>query len=152
MLRLRCVQRFPRPQYKGPVAPIWSVRRGLASLKPQSSLFAPLDTFHERHIGPDDAETNTMLRKLGYESMDAFIAATVPPKIRIPSSTVSNESIPVLSESQLQAQAKALGGQNQTFKSYIGMGYHNAVIPPVILRNVCGPLYRPIGSDLNHSQ
>ena len=138
MLRLRCVQRLSRPQYKG-AAPIWSVRRGLASLKPPSSLFAPLDTFHERHIGPDDAETNAMLKKLGYDSMDAFIAATVPPKIRIPSSTVSNESIPVLSESELQAQAKALGGQNQTFKSYIGMGYHNAVIPPVILRNVCCP-------------
>ncbi|RXW24006.1 hypothetical protein EST38_g1842 [Candolleomyces aberdarensis] len=77
-----------------------------------------------------------MLKKLGYDSMEAFIAATVPPKIRIPSSTVSNESIPALSESQLQAQAKVLGGQNQTFKNYIGMGYHNAVIPPVILRNV----------------
>ena len=78
-----------------------------------------------------------MLKNLGYDSMDAFIADTVPPKIRISPSTVSNESIPVLSESELQANAKALGAQNKPFKSYIGMGYHNAVVPPVILRNVC---------------
>jgi glycine dehydrogenase len=109
----------------------------LASLKQPSSIFSPLDTFQERHIGPDDVETKTMLKNLGYDSMDAFIADTVPPKIRISPSTVSNESIPALSESELHAKAKALGAQNKPFKSYIGMGYHNAVVPPVILRNVC---------------
>nr|AAZ14908.1 glycine dehydrogenase [Coprinellus disseminatus] len=132
MLRLRCVQRFPRLHNKR-AAPL---ARGLASLKQPSSIFSPLDTFQERHIGPDDAEATTMLSNLGYDSMDAFIADTVPPKIRISPSTVSNESIPALSESELQANAKALGAQNKPFKSYIGMGYHNAVVPPVILRNV----------------
>ena len=111
--------------------------RGLASLKQQTSLFAPLDNFPERHIGPDDHEASVMLAKLGYPSLDAFIADTVPHKIRIPTSSMTNSSIPVLSESQLHARAKELGGQNKPFKSYIGMGYHNAVVPPVILRNVC---------------
>lgn len=77
-----------------------------------------------------------MLSKLGYESMDEFIGATVPPKIRVSTETVNNASIPVLSESQLLARAKALGSENKPFKSYIGMGYHSAVVPPVILRNV----------------
>lgn len=77
-----------------------------------------------------------MLKNLGYTDMDTFIEDTVPPQIRIAASTVSNSSIPVLSESELQANAKALGGQNKVFKSYIGMGYHTAVVPPVILRNV----------------
>lgn len=114
----------------------FNVRRGLASLKPLPSLFAPLDTFAERHIGPDDAEASKMLNQLGYESMDAFVAETVPPKIRVSVQSVDNTSIPVYSESQLHARAKQLAGQNKPFKSYIGMGYHCAVVPPVILRNV----------------
>lgn len=111
--------------------------RGLASLKPPTSLFAPLDSFQERHIGPDDPEASKMLSKLGYESMDAFVADTVPPKIRVSKQAVDNRSIPSFSESQLHARAKELAGQNKPFKSYIGMGYHCAVVPPVILRNVC---------------
>ncbi|KAG6841751.1 hypothetical protein C0991_007080 [Blastosporella zonata] len=110
--------------------------RGLATIHPQTSLFSPLDTFSERHIGPDDDEASIMLSKLGYKSMDAFIEATVPPKIRIAANTIDNNSIPALSETELHARAKELGGQNKPFKSYIGMGYHTAVVPPVILRNV----------------
>ncbi|TFK77361.1 glycine dehydrogenase [Pluteus cervinus] len=77
-----------------------------------------------------------MLSKLGYESMDAFIGETVPPKIRVPVSTITNASIPALSESQLRDRAGELAGENKPFKSYIGMGYHTAVVPPVVLRNV----------------
>ncbi|KAL0068681.1 glycine decarboxylase subunit P [Marasmius tenuissimus] len=110
--------------------------RGLASVHQPDSLFSPLDEFPERHIGPDDKETSHMLQTLGYKSMNAFIEDTVPPKIRVPSSTISNVSIPALSESELHARAKALGAANKPFKSYIGMGYHCAVVPPVILRNI----------------
>lgn len=75
-----------------------------------------------------------MLGKLGFDSMDKFIGEAVPSKIRV--STASVDSIPALSESELHARAKTLAGQNKPFKSYIGMGYHCAVVPPVILRNV----------------
>jgi glycine dehydrogenase len=113
------------------------VSRGFASLKKPPSLFSTLDTFQERHIGPDDAETFKMLSKLGYDSMDSLIEETVPSKIRLPSSSLDNSSIPVLSESQLHEKAKELGAFNKVYKNYIGMGYHTAVVPPVILRNVC---------------
>ncbi|KAI0962018.1 hypothetical protein AcV7_000958 [Taiwanofungus camphoratus] len=112
-----------------------SVVRGLATAQTPSSPFSALDTFTDRHIGPDDHEVSHMLSQLGYESMDAFIAAAVPSKIRITSSAVSNESIPSLSESELYRRAKQLGNANKSFRSYIGMGYHNAVVPPVVLRN-----------------
>ncbi|KAJ7070878.1 glycine cleavage system P-protein-domain-containing protein [Mycena amicta] len=98
------------------------------------SIFAPLDTFSPRHIGPDDREATKMLSALGFDSMDSFIDSAVPPKIRV--STAAVDSIPTLSESELHARAKELAGQNKPFKSYIGMGYHSAVVPPVILRNV----------------
>lgn len=110
--------------------------RSLATARRPDSLFAPLDAFGERHIGPDDVETSKMLSQLGYKSMDAFIGDTVPRKIRISSEVISNETIPAFSESQLLSRAKDLGALNKPFKSYIGMGYHCAVVPPVILRNV----------------
>lgn len=119
--------------------PRWFIpsAKGFASLRKPASLFDPLDTFSERHIGPDDAEASKMLETIGYRTMDDFIDATVPPKIRIASNAISNDTIKPFSESQLHAKAKALGGQNKMFKNFIGMGYHCAVVPPVILRNVC---------------
>ena len=101
-----------------------------------ASPFAALDTFADRHIGPDAHETAYMLKRLGYDSMDAFVAASVPAHIRIPEDAITNTTIPSLSESELTQRAKALGRDNKIFKSYIGMGYHNSVVPPVILRNV----------------
>ena len=78
-----------------------------------------------------------MLSTLGYDSMDAFVDAAVPPKIRVATTEISNASIPSFSESELYYRAKELGSLNKVFKSYIGLGYYNAVVPPVILRNVC---------------
>jgi hypothetical protein len=111
-------------------------RRGLATAKPPKSLFSALDTFSDRHIGPDNAEAAYMLSKLGYSSMEAFVNDAVPPKIRIPADAISDRAIGALSEAELLRRAKHLGAENKPFKSYIGMGYHNAVVPPVILRNV----------------
>ena len=111
--------------------------RGLATAKAPASLFTSLDTFADRHIGPEDHEVNQMLKQLGYESIEAFIADTVPPKIRVPENDISNESIPSLTETELFNRARELASANKPVKSYIGMGYHNAVVPPVILRNVC---------------
>jgi glycine dehydrogenase len=110
--------------------------RGFASIKPPASLYAPLDAFPERHIGPDDREASFMLQQLGYASMDDFVAATVPSKIRLSAGAMTNQSIPALSEAELYTRTKFLGSHNKIYKSYIGMGYHNAVVPPVILRNV----------------
>lgn len=108
--------------------------RGFATTS--SDIFAPLDTFQRRHVGPDDHEVTRMLETLGYKSMEEFIADTVPPKIRIASETVDNASIPAYSESELLKRARNLADANKPVRSYIGMGYWNAVVPPVILRNV----------------
>ncbi len=111
-------------------------RRGLATTKLPTSLFSALDTFSDRHIGPDNAEAAYMLSKLGYSSMETFVNDAVPLKIRIPTDAISDKAIGPLGEAELLRRAKHLGAENKPFKSYIGMGYHNAVVPPVILRNV----------------
>ncbi|KAG1722497.1 glycine cleavage system P-protein-domain-containing protein [Suillus occidentalis] len=90
---------------------------GLATRQSSKNLFESLDTFTDWHVGPDDNETSM----LGFDSMESFLAATVPQNIRI---------------AELHASAKRLGRKNEQFKGFIDMGYHNAVVPPVILRNV----------------
>ncbi|TCD62412.1 glycine decarboxylase subunit P, partial [Steccherinum ochraceum] len=112
------------------------IARYLATQKAPRSPLAALDTFPNRHIGPDDKELSHMLGQLGYESMQAFVADTVPPKIRVASTSVDDSSIPALSEAELNQRARELAHTNKAFTSYIGMGYHNAVVPPVILRNI----------------
>ena len=77
-----------------------------------------------------------MLSALGYASMTEFENAVVPAHLRVASDSVSDWSIPSLSESELLRRAGELAAKNEIFKSYIGMGYHTAVVPPVILRNV----------------
>ncbi len=42
-----------------------------------------LDLFAERHIGPSESDQRAMLATLGYDSLDAFIAAVVPADIRL---------------------------------------------------------------------
>ncbi|KAH9937284.1 glycine cleavage system P-protein-domain-containing protein [Fomitopsis serialis] len=99
------------------------VRDGDLATLPTSAL----DTFEDRHIGPDGSEVKRMLSSLGYESMDAFVEATVPSKIRVASSSVSNDTIASLSESELYGRARELAKANKPFKT---------VVPPVILRNI----------------
>jgi len=106
------------------------------------SFFASLDTFPDRHIGPNNDEVHKMLESMGYSSMEEFIKETVPPAIRLSSETLTDNTITPLSESELFRRAKQVGSKNKVMRSYIGMGYHNAVVPPVILRNVspsCSP-------------
>ena len=132
--RVPCLlaRRVP-PKSARPAFALSAPARGLATAKPPRSLSESLDTFANRHIGPEDQDVARMLTKLGYDNVDAFVADTVPPAVRIPDNTVE---ITALSESQLLNRARELAELNKPVKSYIGMGYHNAVVPSVILRNV----------------
>ena len=101
-----------------------------------ASLFAPLDTFTPRHIGPREADEQKMLKVLGYSTLDSFIDDVVPASIRIDSKVISDQTLPPLSESELYKRAKQVAGQNKVYKNFIGQGYHNAVVPPVIQRSL----------------
>jgi glycine dehydrogenase len=142
MTRLRYVSRILSPSLRSTTPGVQStnprrvVVRSLATAKTSTSPFAALDTFADRHIGPDDNEAAYMLSKLGYDSMAAFLNAAIPSGIRVDPSSITNSTIPSLSESELILRARELGRVNKMHRSYIGMGYHNVVVPPVILRNV----------------
>jgi glycine cleavage system P protein (glycine dehydrogenase) len=95
--------------------------------------FSPTDTFVRRHVGPGAAEEKAMLASLGYATLDALIADTVPESIR----TKRELSMPSSrGESEFLAELRALASKNQVFRSFLGMGYHGTLTPGVILRNV----------------
>ncbi|WP_220720421.1 aminomethyl-transferring glycine dehydrogenase [Agarivorans litoreus] len=89
--------------------------------------------FIRRHIGPDQAEVNTMLKQLGLSSVEQLIEQTVPEQIRLNQDLSIGDS---LTEQQALAALRKLAKQNKVYRSYIGMGYHNTHVPHVILRNV----------------
>ena len=95
--------------------------------------FEPTDRFEERHVGPSEAEVGQMLDLLGYPSLGALVEATVPESIRLRRPL----QLPAArGEHELIDELRALAGRNQVFRSFIGMGYHDCVTPPVVQRNV----------------
>ncbi len=91
------------------------------------------DDFIARHIGPSAADTQAMLQTVGAESLDALITSTVPANILTNAPLALDDS---RSESETLAYLKSLAAQNVVAKSYIGLGYYDTIVPPVILRNV----------------
>jgi glycine dehydrogenase len=92
-----------------------------------------LSGFAQRHIGPDTKETQTMLANLGLSSLGELVDKAVPAAIR--QRDPLNLAAP-LTEAEALAAIKVIASNNQIFKTYIGMGYHDTFTPPVILRNV----------------
>lgn len=116
-------------------------------LQVNQSPFASLDEYTPRHVGPREHEVQDMLSTLGFSSMEDFVDKVVPSDIRIGKNSVSDEALAPLSENELVRRAAEIAGQNVKAKNFIGMGYHEAVVPPVIMRNVCSMLryMRPSG-------
>ena len=91
------------------------------------------DKFVSRHNGPREQEVKEMLKKIGVSSIDELIDQTVPDKIRLKQPLRIGAS---LSEYQYSKHLKELGKKNKLFRSYIGLGYYNNILPAVIQRNV----------------
>ena len=90
-------------------------------------------SFIPRHIGPSDAEQQEMLQALGFESLDAMIDATVPESIRLRRPLAIHDG---LSEYEALSSLRRVSKHNEVFRSYLGLGYHACITPPVIQRNV----------------
>ena len=89
--------------------------------------------FAGRHIGPNEEDTNAMLKTIGVESLDELIAKTVPASIRLKKPL----AIPTAqTEFEYLDELKKIAAKNKIFKTYIGQGYYNTITPSVILRNI----------------
>ncbi len=98
-----------------------------------SDLFKPTDTFVRRHIGSNDVGIAEMLTTVGYDSLDALVAATVPASIRLKKPLNIG---PARAEHEMLVELKQLASKNKIFRNFIGQGYYGTITPPVILRNI----------------
>ncbi len=89
--------------------------------------------FVDRHIGlrPDDIAH--MLSALGFDSLDALMAAAVPASI---ASTRPLDLPPESNEDTVARELRAMAARNNPAESMIGLGYHPSVTPGVIRRRV----------------
>ncbi len=90
-------------------------------------------SFIQRHIGPSPDEVQQMLEVLGLPTLDALIDQTVPQGIRL---TQPLQLEAERSEYAAMLELKEIASKNQVFRSFIGMGYHDCITPPVIQRNI----------------
>ncbi len=91
------------------------------------------DTFALRHIGPKEENLQEMLDTIGVDSVDQLIYETIPDDIRLDKPL----NLPkAMSENQYAEHIKKLSEKNKVFKTYIGLGYHQAILPAVIQRNI----------------
>src|SRR5205085_10526690 len=92
-----------------------------------------LDTFKSRHVGPDAAAQDAMLRAVGVPSLDALIEQTIPSGIRF---SKGLNLPPAETEAAYLRRLRGVAAKNQVTRSCIGMGYYDTHTPAVILRNV----------------
>ncbi|MCK9874224.1 aminomethyl-transferring glycine dehydrogenase [Frankia sp. Ag45/Mut15] len=88
--------------------------------------------FADRHIGPDHSARKAMLATLGHDSLRSLTDAAVP-------ALIADRSLDLplaLDEPAVLAALRALGRANRPVPSMIGLGFHPAVMPGVIQRNV----------------
>ncbi|RIW16398.1 glycine dehydrogenase (aminomethyl-transferring) [Algoriphagus lacus] len=89
--------------------------------------------FESRHNGPTEAEIAEMLEKIGASSLEELINQTVPQTIQLERPL----NLPAAQlESEFLKNFKKLASKNKVFKSYIGLGYYDTLVPGVVLRNV----------------
>ena len=139
-LSLRRSHPFGEPTPMSTIPTAGSPAHATSTLAAASHGFDPLDTFARRHLGPDAAEIAAMLETLGVASVEALMAEAIPASIRM-NGALELEKAPgdlgaPRGEHEMLASLKALAERNEVFRSYIGMGYHGTITPPVVLRNV----------------
>ncbi|GAB2979895.1 aminomethyl-transferring glycine dehydrogenase [Mucilaginibacter puniceus] len=91
------------------------------------------ELFEKRHIAPNDAATAEMLNAVGVNTLDELIDQTVPSQIRLKQPL----QLPAAkSEFDYLANLKQTASKNKVYKSYIGQGYYDVIVPGVIQRNI----------------
>ena len=91
------------------------------------------DAFALRHLGPRETDLNHMFKTIGVANLDQLIFETIPTDIRLKNEL--NLEKP-MTEYEYLNHIQELGKKNKVFKSYIGLGYHPAIVPAVIQRNI----------------
>lgn len=89
--------------------------------------------FVNRHIGSSDSSIREMLKVLGLSSLDELVDKTIPKTIRLQ----KDLSLPQPeTEANVLRELKEIAERNISYRSYIGFGFYNSILPSVIKRNI----------------
>lgn len=91
------------------------------------------NSFQLRHIGPNPSEQEQLLSAIGVSNLEQLIDETIPDDIRLKESLQLDAP---MSEYEYLNHIEAVSKKNKVFRSYIGLGYHEAIVPSVIKRNI----------------
>ncbi len=92
-----------------------------------------MNTFQRRHIGITESEKNAMLSAIGVASLNDLVEQTIPAHIRLKNELNIGAA---MSEAEYLRHIAQLAAKNKRFRSFLGMGYAETLVPSVILRNV----------------
>ena len=92
-----------------------------------------MKTFADRHIGISASDLSIMLKQINADSLEQLIAETIPADIRLgkPMDLPSP-----MSESEVLNHLQELADTNEVYRQFIGLGYHETILPSVIKRNI----------------
>ncbi len=91
------------------------------------------NNFAFRHIGIGEKDIPSMLEAIQVQSLDELIEKTIPGNIRLKSLL----GLPApMTERELGEHIADLASKNEVFTSYIGRGWYDTVVPPVVQRNI----------------
>lgn len=105
----------------------------LALRRPTVARHLQYDAFVDRHIGPRRLEQQQMLDFIGYKDLDDLTGTNVPNMIKLEKAL---ELPAPLDEYKMLKELEAIAAQNKIYRSYIGMGYYDTIVPAVISRNI----------------
>ena len=91
------------------------------------------ESFALRHIGIREEDLKKMFEIVGVSSLDELVEQTIPADILLKDGLSLPEA---MSEPEFLSLIENLSEKNRKFKSYIGLGYHESVVPSVIKRNI----------------
>ncbi len=105
----------------------------MSSKSSAEQLLGHTDSFVRRHIGPTQEDGRLMLKTLGLGGVEDLIDKTIPSSIRLRRPLQIGQEH---SEYSVLGRLRELASRNRIFRSFIGMGYHDCITPPVIQRNI----------------
>ncbi len=89
--------------------------------------------FIKRHLGPRETQIKEMLSVIGASSIEQLINETIPRDIRMDHPLHLPSA---MSEESYLLHINELASANKIYKTFIGMGYYDTLMPAVIQRNI----------------
>jgi glycine dehydrogenase len=125
---LSIIYTFAQPKTNADITQIIPLQNSIMKIN-----LHPSTKFENRHNGPSAEDISLMLKAIEANSIEELIDQTIPKSIQLEKPL----QLPIaVSEAAFLKEFKALANKNKIFKSFIGLGYYDTLVPGVILRNI----------------